>query len=200
MSVGIKPPLPTVLLVNRIKSLSRKVLQEHKDMFGNNFVANKKALESVSIISSKGLKNEIAGYITNLIKREQIAEDERLEQERIQAQQELKAEEDRIREEKEQLEQDRMLKQAAEEALAKAGEQTAIASDEADTAEPAAEPEVAPADAAAPTAEPEVAPADAAAPTAEPEVAPADAAAPTAEPEVAPADAAADGGKESRAD
>ncbi|MEK6966293.1 MAG: hypothetical protein AABW62_02560, partial [Thermoproteota archaeon] len=38
--------------------------------FGTDFAENKKALEQVSIIRSKGLKNELAGYITKCIKRE----------------------------------------------------------------------------------------------------------------------------------
>lgn len=44
------------------------------DRYGAKFTAdfgeNKKVLEQVSIIRSKGLKNEIAGYITKYIKRE----------------------------------------------------------------------------------------------------------------------------------
>ena len=38
--------------------------------FTADFGENKKVLEQVSIIRSKGLKNEIAGYITKYIKRE----------------------------------------------------------------------------------------------------------------------------------
>lgn len=83
--IGIKAPVFVSGLVNRIKSLSRKVLQEHKTKFGSSFAANKKALEGVAIISSKGLKNEIAGYITNLIKKEMAAEQERQERERLAA-------------------------------------------------------------------------------------------------------------------
>ncbi|MBI3254010.1 MAG: hypothetical protein HYZ56_04860, partial [Nitrosopumilales archaeon] len=37
---------------------------------GTDFAENKKALEQVSIIRSKGLKNELAGYLTKCIKRE----------------------------------------------------------------------------------------------------------------------------------
>ena len=42
----------------------------HKDRFGTDFVKNKKALDEIAIVRSKGLKNEIAGYITTFIKRE----------------------------------------------------------------------------------------------------------------------------------
>lgn len=47
-----------------------EVLGKHKDMFGIDFSNNKKMLDEISIIRSKGLKNEIAGYITKLLKKE----------------------------------------------------------------------------------------------------------------------------------
>ena len=56
--------------MDRIKRLSYEVLDEHKSKFGEDFVINKKALDEVSIVRSKGLKNEIAGYITKFIKKE----------------------------------------------------------------------------------------------------------------------------------
>lgn len=43
--------------------------------FTTDFSENKKVLEQVSIIRSKGLKNEIAGYITKYIKREKSSKD-----------------------------------------------------------------------------------------------------------------------------
>jgi len=68
--------------VNRIKRLSFEVLDDHKSDFGEDFADNKKALNQVSVIRSKGLKNEIAGYITRLIKKEnreeKIKQDRRL--------------------------------------------------------------------------------------------------------------------------
>jgi small subunit ribosomal protein S17e len=56
--------------VDRIKRLSFEVLTDHKSKFGEDFVENKKALNQVSIIRSKGLKNKVAGYITRFIKKE----------------------------------------------------------------------------------------------------------------------------------
>ncbi|MEX0911154.1 MAG: hypothetical protein WDZ43_03380 [Nitrosopumilaceae archaeon] len=56
--------------VNRIKRISMEVLTAYKEKFGTDFVQNKKALNEISIIRSKGLKNELAGYITTYIKRE----------------------------------------------------------------------------------------------------------------------------------
>ena len=56
--------------VDRIKRLSYEVLEKHKSKFGEDFADNKKVLDQISIIRSKGLKNEIAGYITKFIKNE----------------------------------------------------------------------------------------------------------------------------------
>ena len=66
--------------MDRIKRLSFEVLDEHKSKFGEDFVENKKALNQISIIRSKGLKNKIAGYITRFIKK-QIRE-EKIKQDR----------------------------------------------------------------------------------------------------------------------
>ena len=56
--------------MDRIKRLSFEVLTDHKSKFGEDFVENKKALNQVSIIRSKGLKNKVAGYITRFIKKQ----------------------------------------------------------------------------------------------------------------------------------
>ena len=47
-----------------------EVLKDNKDKFGINFDSNKEVLNNVSTIRSKILKNELAGYITKLIKNE----------------------------------------------------------------------------------------------------------------------------------
>ena len=60
--------------MNRIKRISFEVLDAHKSKFGEDFVENKKALNQVAIVRSKGLKNKVAGYITRFIKK-QIRED-----------------------------------------------------------------------------------------------------------------------------
>lgn len=56
--------------MDRIKRLSYEVLEGHKLKFGEDFADNKKALDLIAIVRSKGLKNEIAGYITKFIKKE----------------------------------------------------------------------------------------------------------------------------------
>ena len=56
--------------MDRIKRLSYEALEDHKPKFGEDFADNKKVLDQIAIIRSKGLKNEIAGYITKFIKKE----------------------------------------------------------------------------------------------------------------------------------
>ena len=55
------------------------VLKDHKSKFGINFAENKQALNSISTITSKMLKNELAGYITKFIKNELRNETEKAE-------------------------------------------------------------------------------------------------------------------------
>ena len=50
--------------------LSIKVLQDHKEKFGVDFAKNKQTLNDICIITSKSLKNKLAGYITKFIKNE----------------------------------------------------------------------------------------------------------------------------------
>ena len=56
--------------MDRIKRLSYEVLDKYKEKFGEDFADNKKLLNEFAIVRSKGLKNEIAGYITKFIKKE----------------------------------------------------------------------------------------------------------------------------------
>jgi len=65
--------------VNRIKRMSIEVLKDHKDKFGVNFDENKESLNKISTITSKILKNELAGYITKFIKNELRNETEKTE-------------------------------------------------------------------------------------------------------------------------
>ena len=50
--------------------LSMKVLQDNKEKFGVDFAKNKQVLNDISKITSKTLKNKLAGYITKFIKNE----------------------------------------------------------------------------------------------------------------------------------
>ena len=60
--------------MDRIKRLSYEVLAGHKSKFGEDFAGNKKILNQIAIVRSKGLKNKIAGYITNFLKKERREE------------------------------------------------------------------------------------------------------------------------------
>ena len=46
------------------------VLENNRKNFGVDFQENKKSLNGISTITSKSLKNQIAGYITRFIKKE----------------------------------------------------------------------------------------------------------------------------------
>lgn len=65
-----KKPLHTIEYVNRIRRISTDLLTAYKDKFGTEFRENKKTLNELAIVRSKGLKNEIAGYITAYLRRE----------------------------------------------------------------------------------------------------------------------------------
>ena len=54
-----------------------EVLKDNRDIFGDNFDQNKQALNKISTITSKMLKNELAGYITKFIKNELRNKDEK---------------------------------------------------------------------------------------------------------------------------
>ena len=69
--------------MDRIKRLSYEVLEKYKAQFGEDFAENKKTLDQLSIIRSKGLKNKIAGYITKFIKKE--VHDEKIKQARAES-------------------------------------------------------------------------------------------------------------------
>lgn len=55
--------------MNRVRRISTDLLEKYEGSFGENFEDNKKALMTISTITSKELKNEIAGFITKTVKR-----------------------------------------------------------------------------------------------------------------------------------
>jgi small subunit ribosomal protein S17e len=56
--------------LDRVRKLATQLLEKYSTLFSVDFEKNKQALESVSIIRSKSLRNKIAGYITRLQKEE----------------------------------------------------------------------------------------------------------------------------------
>jgi len=54
--------------MNRIKRISMQLLEKYGEMFSIDFDKNKEVLSKVAIIRSKGLRNEVAGYITGYMR------------------------------------------------------------------------------------------------------------------------------------
>ena len=65
-----KKPLLPIEVVNRVRRISTELLTAYKEKFGTDFSQNKKILDEIAIVRSKGLKNEIAGFITAYLRRE----------------------------------------------------------------------------------------------------------------------------------
>ena len=63
--------------MHRIRRLAVILLERYHDRFTEDFEKNKKALERLAIITSKQLKNELAGYITHYMKKSKKKEKER---------------------------------------------------------------------------------------------------------------------------
>ena len=56
--------------MNRVRRISTELLTAYKEKFGTDFRQNKQVLDEIAIVRSKGLKNEIAGFITAHLRRE----------------------------------------------------------------------------------------------------------------------------------
>jgi len=81
--------------VNRVRRISTELMTAYKGKFGTDFKQNKKILDEVAVVRSKGLKNEIAGYITSHLRR---ALEEQQEKESMQQQVEQVAETEEMEE------------------------------------------------------------------------------------------------------
>ena len=60
--------------MNRIKRISTQLLERYPDKFGLDFNANKNVVSEVAIVRSKVLRNELAGYITALLRKQAAQE------------------------------------------------------------------------------------------------------------------------------
>ena len=76
------PSFRVLCIVNRVRKISMEILEKYEDSFGENFEDNKSALMIISTITSKELKNEIAGFITKTVKRAAREEQKRQEDQR----------------------------------------------------------------------------------------------------------------------
>ncbi len=89
-----KIPPQIIHRVDRIRRLVMQVLDKHKNEFTTDFTENKKILDQIAIIRSKGLKNEMAGFITKYIKLEAATRAQKQQREaRAEAEREEQAEE-----------------------------------------------------------------------------------------------------------
>ncbi|HII15365.1 MAG TPA: 30S ribosomal protein S17e [Nanoarchaeota archaeon] len=52
-----------------IKRNTKKLVKESSDKLGTEFKANKNAIKNLAVISSKKLRNIVAGYTTRLMKK-----------------------------------------------------------------------------------------------------------------------------------
>ena len=63
------------LHMDRVRRLSELAIQRYPNAFSTDYEKNKKALDELAVITSKQLRNHIAGYITKLMReREQTKE------------------------------------------------------------------------------------------------------------------------------
>ncbi|GAB6054891.1 30S ribosomal protein S17e [Methanobacterium alkalithermotolerans] len=51
-----------------VKRISRELIETHRGKFTTDFDENKKLVEQYSTVSTKHLRNKIAGYVTRLIR------------------------------------------------------------------------------------------------------------------------------------
>jgi small subunit ribosomal protein S17e len=56
--------------MNRVRKISEELLEKYPDKFNGEFEANKKAILELAKISSKELRNQIAGSITSKVNRD----------------------------------------------------------------------------------------------------------------------------------
>lgn len=61
--------------MDRTRRISEELLQRHPEAFGSDYDKNKQALTDLALISSKQLRNLVAGYITRM-HRERTPEEE----------------------------------------------------------------------------------------------------------------------------
>jgi small subunit ribosomal protein S17e len=52
----------------KVKAITMDLMEQYKDSFGTDFNANKLQVSALSNVSSKKLRNIIAGYTTRLMK------------------------------------------------------------------------------------------------------------------------------------
>ncbi|MDA4121155.1 MAG: 30S ribosomal protein S17e [Thaumarchaeota archaeon] len=62
--------------MDRTRRISEQILERHPEAFGPDFEKNKKALEDLAYVSSKQLRNRIAGYIAKSLMKDAEEDEE----------------------------------------------------------------------------------------------------------------------------
>jgi small subunit ribosomal protein S17e len=52
-----------------IKNLAKKLVENYPEKFNNKFEDNKKSLDELALLRDKPIRNKVAGYIINVVKR-----------------------------------------------------------------------------------------------------------------------------------
>jgi small subunit ribosomal protein S17e len=52
--------------MDRVRRISEEILQKYPKSFGTDYKANKDQLNRIAVVSSKMLRNKVAGYITKI--------------------------------------------------------------------------------------------------------------------------------------
>ena len=55
-----------MLSMDRVRRISEQILQKYPGVFGSDYQANKEQLDKIALVTSKMLRNKIAGYITKV--------------------------------------------------------------------------------------------------------------------------------------
>ena len=68
--------------MNRVRKISEELLEKYREKFNGEFAANKKAILELAKISSKELRNQIAGNITSKINRDSRVQKDKINYEK----------------------------------------------------------------------------------------------------------------------
>ena len=66
--------------MNRVKKLSTELLNRYPDKFNVDFQQNKKTIDEIAKVSSKELRNQIAGYIASYINKQSKEQNKKVEE------------------------------------------------------------------------------------------------------------------------
>ena len=68
------------MILNRVKKLSTELLNRYPDKFNVDFQQNKKTIDELATVSSKELRNQIAGFIASYINRQTKEQNKKIEE------------------------------------------------------------------------------------------------------------------------